>query len=60
MSKELNSMLLTPMQAKEVLGVGRNEIYKLCRRKDFPSFKMGQKYYINRDKLQEWIDKQCK
>ncbi|MDV5112710.1 helix-turn-helix domain-containing protein [Clostridium perfringens] len=61
MSKEnINPILLTPMQAKNILGVGRNEIYRLCNTKGFPSFKIGQKNYINREKLQEWADKQCK
>ena len=31
-----NSILLSPIQAKELLGVGRNEIYNLCKNKDFP------------------------
>lgn len=55
-----NQILLTPKQAKDLLGVGRNEIYNLCRAKGFPSFKIGSKYYINKQKLQEWADKQCK
>lgn len=55
-----NQILLTPMQAKAKLGVGRNEIYNLCKTKGFPSFKIGSKYYINSQKLQEWADKQCK
>lgn len=54
------SILITPMQAKNLLGVGRNEIYNLCKKKGFPSFKIGNKYYINRVKLQEWADNQCK
>lgn len=54
-----NQILLSPIQAKELLGVGRNEIYNLCKNKDFPSFKIGAKYYINKEKLQEWADNQC-
>lgn len=54
-----NQILLSPMQAKEILGVGRNEIYNLCKNKDFSSFKIGAKYYINREKLQEWANNQC-
>ena len=54
-----NQMLLSPIQAKELLGVGRNEIYNLCKNKDFPSFKIGSKYYINKEKLQEWANNQC-
>ncbi len=60
MSSEVNSILITPMQAKKLLGVGRNEIYNLCKKKGFPSFKIGNKYYINKERLQEWADKQCK
>lgn len=54
-----NQILLTPMQAKAMLGVGRQEIYNLCKNKDFPSFKIGAKYYINKEKLQEWANNQC-
>ncbi len=54
-----NQILLSPIQAKELLGVGRNEIYNLCKNKDFPSFKIGSKYYINKEKLQEWANNQC-
>ena len=55
-----NKILLTPTQAKDILGVGRNEMYNLCKTKEFPAFKIGSKYYINREKLQEWADKKCK
>ena len=55
-----NQILLTPMQAKKFLGVGKNDIYKLCNAKGFPSFKIGSKHYINKQKLQEWVDNQCK
>ena len=53
-------ILLTPMQAKDILGGGRQEMYNLCKTKGFPSFKLGAKYYINKQKLQEWVDNQCK
>lgn len=57
---EENQILLTPMQATKVLGVGKNEIYKLCNTKGFPSFKIGSRHYINKDKLKEWADLKCK
>lgn len=60
MSKKVQSILGSAMQAKDILGVGRNEIYRLCNTKGFPSFKIGSKYYVNLQKLQEWADKQCK
>lgn len=55
-----SKILLTPMEARKLLGVGRNEIYKLCNSKGFPAFKINTKHYINKEKLQEWADKQCK
>ncbi|MDU4321094.1 MAG: helix-turn-helix domain-containing protein [Anaerococcus vaginalis] len=54
-----NQLLLTPMQAKNILAVGKNEIYNLCKTKGFPAFRIGSKYYINKQKLQEWVDSQC-
>lgn len=55
-----NQILLTPMQAKDILGVGRSKIYELCKTKGFPVCNIGKKYYINKQKLQEWADRQCK
>ncbi|ELC8449233.1 helix-turn-helix domain-containing protein [Clostridium perfringens] len=53
--------VLTPMEASKLLRVGRNTMYNdLLKRKGFPSFKIGNKYYISRVKLEEWIKKQCK
>lgn len=54
-------ILLTPMECAKYLGVGQTAMYEdLLKRKDFPYFKIGVKYFINKARLQEWIDKQCK
>lgn len=54
-------ILVSPEQCrKKILGIGRTEMYNLCKTKGFPAFKIGSKYYINLQKLQEWADKQCK
>ncbi|WP_333862039.1 helix-turn-helix domain-containing protein [Clostridium sp.] len=53
-------ILVSPIEAMEILGVGRNTMYEnLLKRKDFPSFKLGTKYFINAELLQEWANKQC-
>ncbi|MDZ4907079.1 helix-turn-helix domain-containing protein, partial [Clostridium perfringens] len=45
MSKEIKK-LLTPIEGMKELGVGRNAMYgDLLKRKDFPCFKIGSKYY---------------
>lgn len=50
--------LLDLKETQEVLGVGRNTLLSLLHEKDFPSFKLKSKWYVNVDKLQHWIDKQ--
>ncbi|MDK2829195.1 MAG: hypothetical protein PWP67_2010 [Clostridium butyricum] len=55
------TILVSPMEARKILGgIGKNVIYDLCKEKEFPSFKIGSKFYINKEKLQEWADKQCR
>ena len=54
------TILISPKEAMGILGVSWNRMYEdLLRRKDFPSFKLGTRYWINREKLQEWANKQC-
>lgn len=53
-------ILISPTQGMKELGVGRNMMYEdLLKRKDFPAFQIGSKYFINRELLQEWANKQC-
>ncbi|WP_338597029.1 helix-turn-helix domain-containing protein [Clostridium baratii] len=53
-------ILITPKEAKGLLGVGTNAIYTLCKDKDFPSVCIGGRIYINKNKLQDWADKLCR
>ncbi|APM37307.1 helix-turn-helix domain-containing protein [Clostridium kluyveri] len=53
-------ILVTPIETMELLGVGRNTMYQdLLKRKDFPAFKIGTKYFVNAELLQKWADKEC-
>ncbi|WP_251862147.1 helix-turn-helix domain-containing protein [Clostridium sp. Marseille-Q2269] len=55
-----NSILISPTQGMRVLGVGKNMMYQdLLKRKDFPCMKVGSKYFLNRELLQEWANKNC-
>jgi excisionase family DNA binding protein len=38
----------------KALNIGRETAYKLLRSKDFPSFKLGGKYLVNKESLFEW------
>ena len=40
------------------LRCSKTTAYDLCRRKDFPSFRVGKAYYIQADKLEAWFDKE--
>lgn len=51
-------MTLTAKEAAAAVGVSMPIFYALCQRPDFPSFRIGKKVLINRNALQEWIDRQ--
>ena len=53
--------LLTPAETREILGRSKNMIYDvLANDKTFPAFRIngGTTWFINADKLQDWIDAQ--
>lgn len=59
-SQNNKTVLISPTEGMKILGVGRNRMYEdLLKRKDFPAFQMGSKYFINRELLNEWAKKQC-
>lgn len=56
--------LITPKQFYETINdknaaiIGKDKIYELVRRKDFPALKLGGRYYIIENKINEWLSKQ--
>ena len=42
------------------LKCSKTTAYELCKRRDFPSFKIGKNYYIQADKIPEWIERESK
>lgn len=52
--------LLSPQDVKRYLGCSDKTIYTLCKRRDFPAFRIGGRYYINKSDLSEWIKKESK
>lgn len=49
--------LLTIKQAKQYLGIGMNKIYELCKTPNFPSVRIDNKWYVDLQALDEWVDK---
>ncbi|CAI3193884.1 MULTISPECIES: helix-turn-helix domain-containing protein [Clostridia] len=55
--EELKKLILTPEETREILGFSKNTIYDILANDDtFPAFRIGVRWFINADKLQEWID----
>lgn len=50
-------ILLTPKEAKRLLGVGTNKIYEIFAQEDFPAIVFGRKKFVRRDALFEWLQK---
>jgi excisionase family DNA binding protein len=59
MEQTLPKMIKLP-ELMQLLDIGRTHALELCRRKDFPSIKMGREYRVFKDKLPEWLHKQQK
>ena len=38
--------------------MGKQTVYRLIKRKDFPSVKFGGRYYIISDDIDSWVSKQ--
>ena len=51
-------LLLSPEEARKLLKVGKNTMQILLHRSDFPSFKIGRRWRVNKSKLIEWINSQ--
>lgn len=50
-------MMLTVKDLQELLNIGRDKAYSLMHSKSFPSMRLGRKYYVQEQALQEWLVK---
>lgn len=50
--------MLTPADLQREWDIGRNTVYTLVNREDFPKIRLGRKILIPRDALNRWLDKQ--
>ena len=52
-----NELTMSVKKMAESIGVGIVTAYQLANSEDFyPSFRIGRKILINREKLQEWLN----
>ena len=41
--------------AQRILGIGKNNMYKLMKLPTFPVFRIGKRYFIPKKEFEEWI-----
>lgn len=51
----MKKMLLKPMEAAEVLGIGRSLMYELIACGDMPSIRIGRCIRISSEALEQWV-----
>ena len=47
---------LTIEEVQKALRIGKNQAYDLCKREDFPSFRVGKTYRIPKDEFIKWCE----
>lgn len=50
-------LLIGIPEAAQVIGVGRNTMLKMVKIKGFPAIVTKHKIYVDRNNLQQWIEK---
>ena len=51
----MEKLLLKPLEAAQVLGIGRSLIYELIARKKIPSVRLGRCLRVPKESLQQWL-----
>ena len=53
--------ILNSKEIKDKLRIGQSTLYQLLRSTDFPSYKIGTRYYASEEEIDKWlINKQNK
>lgn len=58
MSTTPMNRILSPSQVASYLGIGRTKVYELMHQRDFPGFRIGDRYKVSEVALNEWIARQ--
>lgn len=52
---ELTKRFYSTEEVQKLFGFGRNKTLALIKSEDFPVIKIGRAYYVDSEKLEEWI-----
>ena len=55
-NKKYEIVLLSVADVQKILGIGKTKAYSLFGQKDFPSFRIDNRYYVKKEKFEKWID----
>ena len=58
--KAYPKIVLSVDEFAEEFSISRPTAYKLVREIGFPAFHIGQRIFVNRKALQNWVDEQCR
>lgn len=51
---------ITVKEFRAIYCISTEKAYNLVKLRNFPSIKIGKRYYVNKDKVHEWISAQSK
>ena len=54
----MEKLLLKPLEAAQILGIGRSLIYELIARNEIPSVRLGRCLRVPAESLQQWLKEQ--
>jgi len=52
---KMEKLLLKPLEAAQVLGIGRSLVYELIARKEIPSVRLGRCIRVPAESLRQWL-----
>ena len=53
--------ILNSKEIQQKLRIGRSTLYELLKEPDFPTYKIGKKYYASEEEIEKWlVSKQSK
>lgn len=59
-SSDSSEHLLQVKDLQRIYGLGRDTCYQLLNRKDFPSVRIGTRHYVQKKKMEEWLNNESR
>lgn len=48
-------VILKPKDVQEILGISKGQAYRLFRREDFPSKRVGNRWFVSLKAFEKWL-----